>query len=122
MPGFGARESSVADTRERGLSGTWLGAPDVALRRQLYTPEQRSKSQLVYMGLEFRGVVWAGDLNVGVIGLELGPKFRRQENTEGWVSGKGSCCRDGARCVLRTLAHESELTERLGERADVRVK
>lgn len=26
--------------------------------------------------------VWAGDLNLGVIGLEMGPKFRRQENTE----------------------------------------
>ena len=34
-----------------------------------------------YMGLEFNGVVWAGDLNLGVIGLEMGPKFRRQENT-----------------------------------------
>lgn len=41
------------------------------------------------MGLEFRSVVWAGDLNVGVIGLELGPKFRRQENTEDGCLEKG---------------------------------
>lgn len=35
------------------------------------------------MGLEFRDVVWAGDLNLGVICLEMGPKFRRWEgNTE----------------------------------------
>lgn len=62
----------------------------------MYIPEQRSKRQLVYMGLEFRGVVWAGDLNLGVTGLEMGPKFRRQEeNTEEcWVSGKGSCIRN----------------------------
>lgn len=88
----------------------------MVLRCQLYTPEQRSKRQLVYMGLEFRGVVWTGDLNVGVIGLELGPKFKRQENTEGWVSGKGSCSTDGARCILGTLAHESERTECSRER------
>lgn len=35
------------------------------------------------MDLEFRGVVGAGDLNLRVFGLEMGPKFRRQEeNTE----------------------------------------
>lgn len=39
--------------------------------------------QLVYMSLEFRGGIWAADLNLGVIGIEMGLTFTRQEeNTE----------------------------------------
>lgn len=36
----------------------------------------------MYMSLEFRGGVWAADLNSGVIGIEVGSKFMRQENIE----------------------------------------
>lgn len=39
--------------------------------------------QLVYMSLEFRGGIWAADLNLSVISIEMGLKFTRQEeNTE----------------------------------------
>ena len=45
-------------------------------------PEQMSKRQLVYLGLEFRGGVWLGDLNLGVTGLEVELKFMRQGNPD----------------------------------------
>lgn len=36
----------------------------------------------MYMNLEFRGGVWAADLNLAVIHVEMRLKFMRQENTE----------------------------------------
>ena len=52
------------------------------MRCQLDVPEQMSKRQLVYLGLEFRGGVWLGDLNLGVTGLEVELKFMRQGNPD----------------------------------------
>ena len=38
-------------------------------------PEKISKRQLVCLGLEFRGGVWFGDLNLGVTGIEIVIEF-----------------------------------------------
>lgn len=48
------------------------------MRCQLYVPVVASLYEP-----EFRGGIWAADLNLGVIGIEMGLKFTRQEeNTE----------------------------------------
>lgn len=52
------------------------------MRCQLDVPEKISKRQLVCLGLEFRGGVWFGDLNLGVTGIEVELKFMRQENPD----------------------------------------
>lgn len=58
-----------------------LSALVVSVRRcQMDVPEQRSERQLVYISLQFKSGVWAGDLNLGVTGIETGLKFTRQEN------------------------------------------
>lgn len=52
------------------------------MRCQLDVPEQMSKRQLVCLGLEFRGGVLVGDLNLGVTGLEVELKFMRKGNPD----------------------------------------
>lgn len=53
------------------------------------------------MNLEFTGGVWAAGLNLGVISMEMGLKFLRQNRMTGiW---KDNCNRNGARCILRIL-------------------
>ena len=60
-----------------------------------------SKRRLVYLSLEFRGGVWAGDQNLGVTSIEVGLKLTRWENTDkGWASGKGNWNRDGQGAFL----------------------
>lgn len=58
-----------------------------------------SKRQLVYVGLDFRGAVWAGDLNLRVTDIQVGLKCTKQEENpeEGWAAGKGNV---GARAIL----------------------